>query len=691
MSLLFNSKHNLAMVFQTENNECGLACLAMVSCFHGQFLDIRSIRNRYPSAATGASVNHLLNAASKLDLRARALKLELFDLGNLNLPAILHWDLDHFVVLKKVTNKSVVIHDPAIGIRKYQRSELAHHFTGVAVEFYPSHSFQKASLETSFSLKQLFRKTASFKRAAIQVFFLSLFIQILSLMTPLYLQLIIDQGLNKGDMDIVILLAVLFVFVTFAKTLVSYSRGLFLMQFSNQMGFQLVGSVFQHLLHLPISFFEKREMGDIVSRFSSIESIKQLVTQEMITIVVDGIFSAVTVALLFLYDPMLAVVAILFVGLVALLRILTLTEEKNRRQEALICNAKQQSRFMGNIRSMTVTKLNGIEHDRENDWCDKYANYLNSGYKLGTYQLGVATTQGLLFGLDNIFTIFFGALLVNSGQLTVGQLMSFIFLKQHFSNSITAMIPKLAEIKLMKLELERIADITLEQPEDFECDANDFLPAPEVNGDIEGEELSFSYGENTDPVFSNLNFRIRTGSTVAIVGQSGSGKSSLIKLLLGLEKPSTGNIRINGKNLSSINPLHLREQIGAVLHNDVLLAGDLAYNIDLGKEIYNQERLANVCKLVGLIELISSLPMGFQTQVGEMGNVFSAGQTQRILIARALYKLPKILVLDEALSNLGDEASISLLTSAKDLGITIVLVTHNISLKGVVDSEILIT
>lgn len=691
MSLLFSSKHKLAMIFQAETNECGLACLAMISSFHGQLLDIRSIRNRYQSAATGASVKHLLDAASKLDLSARPLKLELCDLNNLNLPAILHWDLDHFVVLKKISNKSVVIHDPAIGIRKYGKNELVHHFTGVAVEFYPTHSFQEASLETRFSLKQLFRKTASFKRAAVQLFFLSLFIQVLSLLTPLYLQLIIDQGLNKGDMDIVILLAVLFVFITFAKTLVSYSRGLFLMQFSNQMGFQLVGSVFKHLLRLPISFFEKREMGDIVSRFSSVEAIKQLVTQEMITILVDGIFSIVTVALLFLYDALLAMVAILFVGLVALLRVLTLAEEKNRRQEAIISNAKQQSRFMENIRSMTVTKLNGIEHDREIDWCDKYANYLNSGYKLGTYQLGVSTTQGLLFGLDHIFTIFLGSMLVNTGQLSLGQLMSFIFLKQHFSNSITAMIPKLAEIKLMKLELERIADITLEQPEEIDIGTNSLLPAPQLTGDIEGENLSFSYGENTEPVFSNLNFHIRAGSTVAIVGYSGSGKSSLIKLLLGLEKASSGIIRVNGKNIFSINPLHLREQIGAVLHNDVLLAGDLAYNINLGKEVYNQERLTNVCKFVGLVDLITSLPMGWQTQVGEMGSVFSAGQTQRILIARALYKLPKILVLDEALSNLGDEASLSLLNSIKNLGITIILVTHNVSLKGVFDSEILIT
>ncbi|NKB34570.1 MAG: ATP-binding cassette domain-containing protein [Pseudomonadales bacterium] len=688
MSLKLTSKSKLPMIFQAESNECGLASLAMISSFHGKQLDLRSIRTEYPLAATGASVKHLLEAAQTLDLMGRALKLELSDISNLTLPAVLHWDLDHFVVLKKIAKSHIVIHDPAIGIRKYQKSELINHFTGIAIEFSPAQSFKQESLISNYSLKDLFSVTSSFKRAVIQVFFLSLLIQILSLLTPLYLQLVIDQGLNKGNTDLIVMLAVLFVFITLAKTAVTYCRGLFLMQFSNQVGFQLVSNVFRHLLRLPIAYFEKREMGDIVSRFSSIESIKQLITQEMITVLVDGLFSLITVALLFLYDPVLAFIAIGFVVLVAILRVVTLVEEKNRRQETLVTNAKQQSRFMENVCSMAVTKLNGIEHDRENDWCDKYANYLNSGYKLGYYQLGISTTQGLLFGLDHITTILFGAMLVNTGQLTIGQLMSFIFLKQHFSSSVTAMLPKIAEIRLMKLELERVADITLEKTEELEVAGNSLLPAPKVVGDIEGENLSFSYGENIEPVLSEFSFKIEQGSVVGITGHSGSGKSSLIKLLLGLEKPNSGKLKIGGKDLLTFNPVQIREQIGAVLHNDVLLAGDLAYNINLGKEPFNEERLLNVCSLVGLVDIVSFLPMGFQTQVGEMGNVFSAGQTQRILIARALYKHPTILVLDEALSNLGSEASLELLSAITKLDITVILVTHNPVHREFVECEI---
>ena len=672
---LFHARNSVPMIYQSEMNECGLACLAMIANYYGKKIDIGTLRGLFKIPPTGASVKHLLLASDTVELQGRPLKLDLKDLGQLSLPVILHWDLDHFVVLKKVNRNSVIIHDPAAGIRKYLKGELSIHFTGIAIELYPLSSFKKETLAASYSLRQLFQATPSFYSSVRQIFLLSLIIQLLALLSPLYLQLVIDQGLAKGDMDLVFLVALLFLLVLVAKTAVSYFRGAVLLQFSNQLGFQLVGSTFGHLLRLPLAFFEKREMGDIVSRFSSLENIKQLLAQEMVTAVVDGIFSLITLLLLFVYSPLLAVIALGSVGLFSLLRVVSIPVEKSRRQELLVSGARQQSRFMENIRSIAVTKVYAIEQQRLTQWQSLYASFINTAWRLGHFQLGLSSVQNLLFGIDHIVTIYLGSSMVYAGNMTVGQLMSFIFLKQHFANAIIAMLPKLAEIRLMKLELEQISEITLHEKEAHMTGTS--LLHRSVKGKLEIQDLSFSYSDAEAPIFENLSFCIDTGSCLVITGRSGCGKSTLLKLILGLEIPTVGRVLLDGLPLKDFGIGAFRSQTAAILHSDVLLSGTLAYNINLEVDFGNEERLEKACHRAGIYEVICALPMGFNTQVGEMGVSLSAGQVQRILLARALYRLPRILIMDEALSHLSDDIAEGLIVNIKQMGITIITVTHN--------------
>lgn len=672
---LFRSRNVVPMIYQSEINECALACLAMIANYYGKKIDIRTLRGMFRIPAAGASVKHLLAASKIVELQGRPLKVNLSELDEITLPVILHWDLDHFVVLTKVRRSSVVIHDPAIGIRKYLKQELNIHFTGIAIELYPLRSFKKEELSPSYSLKQLFQISPGFYRSLRQVFLLSLLIQLLALLSPLYLQLVIDQGLAKGDMDLVTLIAGLFLLLMLAKTAVSYFRGVLLLKFSNQLGFQLVGNTFGHLLNLPLRYFEKREMGDIVSRFSSLDSIKKLLAQEMVSAVVDGIFSLITLILLFIYSPTLAAIAAGFVAFFSLLRILSIPAEKSRRQELLVCEAKQNSRFMESIRSIVVTKLYAIEQQRFREWQGLYASSINSAYHLGHLQLGIASGQSLLFGIDHILTIYLGSSMVSSAGLTIGQLMSFIFLKQHFANSILAMLPKLAEIRLMKLELERVSEITLQQEEEHISDTS--LLQRSVRGKLEAKDLSFSYSDTESPIFRNLNFSIDSGSCLVITGKSGCGKSTLLKLVLGLESPGAGRVLLDGFTLKDFGIASYRSQTAAILHGDGLLCGTLAYNIHLEEDPGNQARLKKACGNAGIYEEITALAMGFNTPVGEMGVSLSAGQVQRVLLARALYRLPRILVMDEALSHLGDELAMKLMANLKQMEISIIMVTHN--------------
>ncbi|MEX0963174.1 MAG: peptidase domain-containing ABC transporter [Pseudohongiellaceae bacterium] len=686
MTGILSSRNRLPMIFQSEVAECGLACLAMIASYYGKYSDLRSLRESLCLPAAGASVGQLLQASQRLDLQGRPLKLDLQDIGLLTLPALLHWDTDHFVVLRSVTGKSIVIHDPAAGIRKYSLAELDLHFTGIAIELAPKTSFTREKLAKEFSARDLFRITPSFRAAIGQVFLLSLLLQILSLVFPLYLQLVIDQGLSKGDPDIILLVALLFLLVILAKASVSYFRGVLVLQFSSQLGFQVVSSTFAHLLRLPLAYFERREMGDIVSRFSSIDNIKQLVTQEMITVIVDGVFSLLTLFLLFLYSPVLAAVALIFVVALSIVRLLTLPMEKHQRQEVLQTGAKQQTRFMENIRCIAVTKNYGIEADRLSEWQNYYAHFVNASYRLGHLQLRLSSFHGFLSGMDHVSTIYLGSMAIFSGELTIGQLMSFVFLKQHFSGSILAMLPKLAEIRLLRLELDRVSDIVLAEPESGYLEHK--LLNTKLTGAIAADDLGFGYTPELPNLFDNICFSVGSGEFLTVSGRSGCGKSTLLKLLLGLSAPSSGKVILDGSSISRIGVKQYRSQTAAVLHGDSLLAGSLAYNINLGLEPLNLERLEAACRESCILDDIRRLPMVFNTQVGEMGVALSAGQIQRVLVARALYRSPKILMLDEALSHLGTDVAQKIIANIRRLKITLILVSHNTELGRFAEHEL---
>lgn len=691
MRLLFPWVRTLPMIMQRETSECGLACLAMLAGFHGKVMGLQYLRQLTGLSSQGASVRDLLEAGEKLQLRGRALRLEPSDLRQLKLPAVLHWDMDHFVILKHAKTGRLAIHDPAVGVKHYRSRDVENHFTGIAVEFSPDSQFQSQvhASAKAISLWQLLGESHGLGPALLQVLVLSILVQALALLAPMYLQLVIDQGITRGDMDLVFMLALLFGLLMLAKTLVSHMRGLLLLASTNQLGFQLVADAVHHLLRLPLAFFEKRELGDVVSRFSALENIKQLVTREMVTVVVDGLFSVITVVILLLYQPMLTVITITAVVLHSLVRVSTLTIEHHHRTQVVELQARQQTRFMENIRNINTIKINAMENEREHDWLGRYGQYVNGAFGLGNFQLRVASLESLILGIENILIIYFGSVLVSQNGLTLGQLMSFVFLKQHFLNSILAMIPKLAEMRLVKVELERVSDI-LQAPIEESRDQLS-LHDPEVHGDIVIRDLEFRYPGSSRPVIDTFNAHIKAGQITAISGPSGCGKSTLLKLILGLEQADNGSIVIDGLMHEQRHGKHFRNRTTAILHDENLLAGTLAYNINLDLDPGNQARLEKACQQAGILEVIKSLPMGFASRIGEMGNPFSAGQTRRLLLARALYRQTRLLILDETLTHLGRGEAEKLLSMLRAEMKTVVIVSHDLEVIKQADQVISLT
>lgn len=683
------SRRTLPMVFQSEASECGLACLAMIRGYFGGQSDLQQLRAQARLGGDGISVKSLLDVSGRYAMTGRAIKFELSELPELRLPAILHWDWDHFVVLKRVSRKCITVCDPAVGIRQYSLQELPLHVSGIAIEFTPQPEFQLADTRPRLSVRKLLKGSVLDARVFSKLALMSILIQAFALLTPLYLQLVIDQTILKGDVDLLLVMASCFLILFGLKSLLSYLRELQVMSLGNRLGFDLITGLAKHLFSLPLTFFERRASGDILSRFDSAGKIKQTVTQDLVTVVVDGIFSICALLLLYWYDSGIATVVLLAVILVCGINFLAVFKERGFREEVLVQGAKQQSRFLESMRHVVTVRVFGVEQQKLEHWEDSYIEQLNASFRLRRYQLNHGTLKSLVLGAENILVIYLGAQGVISNNITLGQLMGIVFLKQHFISSVSAMIPKLAELKLLRLELDRVAEITAAEPEQEEQGCG--LVSRSLASDIEFRNLSFRYHDNQATILSKFSCRINNSQLTALVGNSGCGKSTLIRLLLKLLPLQDGEILIGGKSLTQFTRKDLRTEISAVLHGDGLMAGDLAYNISLDHRDYDSKKLSSLCQGLGILELIEKLPMGFSTQLGEMGNSLSAGQVQRILLARALYREPSVLILDEALANLNLAAAKDVLGFIRAQGITTILVTHNRSLIEYADAQIRIS
>jgi ATP-binding cassette subfamily B protein RaxB len=676
---LLRPARSLPLVIQAQRGECAIACIVMIARYHGLGIDMEWLRAGKVRAGHGQDVRGLLGMAEGLHLEGRAVKLDMDDLGALCLPAILHWDMDHFVVLRKVGRRSIVIHDPAVGERHYSRQEAARHITGVAVELWPGSGFRRHSLVRPLRLRDLVEaEPALFTRGA-GILLLTLAIQCIALLNPFYVQLTVDRGLLGGNPELIPRVALLFLLLALLKTLLVYVRGSVLLGFSHRLGFQLVGGVFRHLVSLPLGWFEARSMGEISSRFGTLQTVRRLLTQDVIAALVDGLFSLVTLALLYVYSPQLAAVATGLLLVFAGLRYLTAERERSYRNTVLAEDARQQSAFLENLQAITTLKVYGLEADRSRQWLSGYADYVNSAVQLDRFQNRTLAWQNLILGIDHVATIFIGAGLVLSQSMSAGQLIAFVFLKQHFINAVASLLPRLVELRLIGLELERLSDITAAQGA---RNPGGFPPPADAGLLVRVQGLDFGYPGSNQPVLQGVGFSLKEGDCLAISGPSGCGKTTLLKLLLGLLAPLRGSIQVNASLPGQANGETGGGDVAAVLHGDRLLAGSLLYNITLDREPLDRDWLQQCLAITGLRDDLGRLRDGLTTLLAESGSSLSAGQRQRLLLARALYGRPRLLILDEALANLETAVALQIVERLRSLGIALILVTHNPALRA---------
>ncbi len=666
----------LPMILQTEAAECGIACLAMLASYLGnQNLSLSQLRKQHGFSLKGANLKDLLNVADKIHLVSRPVRLELDELRLLKTPCILHWDLNHFVVLKKVTANHIVIHDPNNGVCKLTLTQASQHFTGVAIEFTPGSNFQTAQAAPRVKLRQLLGSFSGVGWSLTQLLCFALALQVFSLVSPLFMQLIIDNALVSADLNLLSLLCLGFVILLVVRTAVSVMRSWVLMILSASLKVQARSNLFAHLINLSSSYFDTRHLGDIMSRFESQNTILQTLTTELIEVVLDGLMVSFTLIILFLYDPILASIVIVGALFYALLRWVSYGRLRQLSAESIVWGAKRDTHFLETLRGIKTIKLFNALNSRHAHFSNLMVETINRQLSAKKLKLLIRTLNTLLLGSLAILIIWLGSIRVIESNFSIGMLLAFISYKDQFLSRTSALIDRIVDLQMLKLHGERLADIALTEQET----TNIALGAVKYSSKsltIEVKDVSFRYAQSEPWVLENINFKVKAGEFVAITGKSGGGKSTLLSLLSGLLTPTKGEILINGEPIHHISIEQFRDSIGVVMQDDKLFAGSIADNISFFADELDQQHLEKCAKIAAIDSDIKAMPMGYHTLIGDMGTTLSGGQKQRLIIARALYKKPAILLLDEATSHLDVTCEKSISKSLQHIEMTRIAIAH---------------
>jgi ATP-binding cassette subfamily B protein RaxB len=661
----------LPVILQTQAGECGLACLAMVASHFGLRTDLATLRGRFSISINGASLGILSDYADRLKLSTRGVRLELEELRDLKCPSILHFSMNHFVVLRSATDKEIVIHDPAVGVRKLGYEEVSKEFTGGALELAPTTDFRPADERRKISLKALIGKLDGWWQSLGLVFAIALGLETLGLAAPRLNQYMIDDVLMSEDRSLRDLLTLGLILLVLAQSALSQMRGITIMYLTTHLNVQWVSDVFGRLVRLPMNWFEKRQLGDVLSRFGSVGPIQDLLTTRAITAVLDGLMAILSLCMMILYSALLAAVVVATVALYALVRAVSYRPLREANLEGMALAAREQTCLMETLRAMGPIKMFGRELDRRARWLAMKVDTVNRNVRSQVLVLWFANINTTIAALSAALVMWLGAGLVMDGAFTVGMLFALVTYSGMFSARMTGLINVFIDYKMLSLHCERLADIALEPVEDDVEHAHD---VEQLVPKLELVNVSYRYSDSEPWVLRNISLTIDPAESVAIAGPSGCGKTTLVKLIMGSLKPTFGEIRYGGVPIEQLGVRSYRKALAVVMQDDMLLAGSLKDNICFNDEHPDMERIEQCAQLAQVHDDIKRMRMGYQTLIADMGSSLSGGQKQRVLLARALYKGPKVLVMDEATSALdvGLERAVNAAIGALDISRIIV-------------------
>ncbi len=659
----------------------------MIANAHGQHWHLMDLRHKFPQSLKGANLKQLMDHSLVLGFNARPVRLDLEELHQLRTPCILHWDLNHFVVLQKISGNKITLLDPALGIRVISRTEVSQHFTGIALELTPQADFKTTPAPKAFPLSMLTGKLQGFGKSALQILALAFVLELFAIFMPMFNQAVVDDVLTSGDHELLSVLVAGFAIILLIQSALSYARSWWVMVLSQSVSIQWLGNVFAHLVKLPADWFSKRHLGDISSRFNAVHDIQRTLTQTTIESLLDGLMAIAALVMMFIYSPTLTWVVVSASALYALVRWISYSPFRHAASERLVLAGQEQSHFIETLRAMTPLKLFARENERRARWQSLMVEVMNRDFQTAKLNMGFNVARTLIFGFENLCVFWLGAKIILPSQtqdhsasvFTVGMLLAFISYKVQFTSRISALINQGIELKMLNLHRDRLADIVLTPPEQDTPQGN--LPAHDLAhlpASLELRKVSFRYSESEPWLLYNMDLCIQAGEHVAITGASGCGKTTLLKILLGLLTPTHGTVLYGGVPVNQLGMSNVRRKIGVVMQEDALLTGSIADNIAFFDLTPNVQRIEACAQLAEIHKDIARMPMGYHTLIGELGSGLSGGQKQRLLLARALYAQPSVLALDEATSHLDMESESAVSNTLSHLKLTRIVIAHRL-------------
>lgn len=679
-------QRRVPVIHQTETAECGLACLAMICGHFGKNIDLIYLRRKFNLSARGATLAGINGIAEQLGMATRALSLELDELRVLKTPCILHWDFSHFVVLVSVKRNRYVLHDPARGIRYISREEMSRYFTGVALEVWPGSEFQSETLQTRISLRSLINSIYGIKRTLAKIFCLSVVIEAINLLMPVGTQLVMDHAIPAGDRGLLTLISAALMFFILLKAATSTLRAWSSLVMSTLINVQWQSGLFDHLLRLPLAFFERRKLGDIQSRFDSLDTLRATFTTSVIGFIMDSIMVVGVCVMMLLYGGYLTWIVLCFTTIYIFIRLVTYGNYRQISEECLVREARAASYFMETLYGIATVKIQGMVGIRGAHWLNMKIDAINSGIKLTRMDLLFGGINTFVTACDQIVILWLGAGLVIDNQMTIGMFVAFSSFRGQFSERVTSLTSFLLQLKIMSLHNERIADIALHEKEEKKHEIEIVAHMGPIS--LETNDLSYRYDSQSAPIFSALSLSVAPGESVAITGASGAGKTTLMKVLCGLFEPDSGRVLINGIDIRQMGINNYHRMIACVMQDDRLFSGSIRENICGFAEEMDEEWMVECARASHIHDVIMNMPMGYETLIGELGEGLSGGQKQRIFIARALYRKPGILFMDEATSALDSESEHFVNVAIKNMNITRVIIAHRETTLKTVDRVI---
>lgn len=667
------------VILQMTQNECGSACLAMVLTYHGRETTISDCRRFLKSGRDGLTARSIAQAGRELGLRVRAFSLPPEQLDQIVLPAIIHWNFNHFMVLEQWTEKEVRVVDPALGRRRLTHEEFNQGFTGVVLTMEPGADFQRQKSESGITWRSYLStlmQSPGAKGLLGQILAASAILQILGLVFPLFTMVLIDQILPNQQESLLNILAIGMISLLLASVVLGLLRNTLSLYLEARLDSEVMMGFFEHILHLPYSFFQERNSGDILARLGSIGVIREVLTGQFVSVLLDGTMAIFYAVVLFAWQPLFGLLALL-VGVIQVGILLVSRRPLYEMTERdIAAQVESQSYLVEALTGIGTLKAAASEDRAISHWMNLFYKQLNVSLRRSHLGNIVETGRELVSSLAPIIMLWIGSMMVLNGSLTLGTMLAVTTLAGAFYGPLTTLVGSAQQIQLIGAHLARISDVMETEPEQIE-DGKEYLT--ELSGRIEIKNAGFRYHDSGPWILRDISVDIEPGQKIAIVGRTGSGKSTLALLLLGLYELDEGQILYDGRPLSELDHRSVRSQIGMVMQDPVLFSGTVRRNIASFDAALPLDQIEEAAFLAVVHHEIMNMPMGYDTVLAEGGIDLAGGQRQRLALARALAHRPSVLILDEATSNLDAETESYVEENLSALPCTRIVIAHRLS------------